>query len=206
MSLDVGGTRFVSARSTLEKSGHYFSSLLARWDENNAADEPLFIDADADAFQILLSYMRVGKLTLPKNDDGLCARVLLHADMLGMDNLLSEVKGTAYANMHPNHQDDARPPNVAFDEEVGSLSDAIDSGVLPARYFAPAPAPPEPPEPPPERVIKAIMPAAPGYRAMFTNGAFDYGDTREVDEDGDATEDRRQLDCRHRQLGSRRVS
>ena len=62
--LNVGGTRFESSRSTLERASSYFRSLLTRWDD--ASDEPLFIDCDANAFEILLSYMRIGVLTLPQ--------------------------------------------------------------------------------------------------------------------------------------------
>ena len=98
--LDVGGTRFVSSRSTLERASTYFRALLTRWDDDG--DEPLFIDCDADAFQILLSYMRIGALTLPQHDEALCIRVLLHAEYLGLEALLEEVKVKAHANMHPD--------------------------------------------------------------------------------------------------------
>ena len=159
VTLDVGGTRFVSSYSTLAGSSSYFEALLARWDEN--ADESIFIDADADAVKVLLSYMRLGSLTLPKHDEELCARVLLTAEYLGMDALLAAVKSKAYANMHPDadaRNDDDRPAEQAFDEEVGSLQDAIDSQVLPARFFAPVPKPPEKPA----RTIKSLIPAPPG--------------------------------------------
>ena len=94
------------------------------------------------------------------------------------------MKAKAYANMHPDGaQDDERPAAAAFDEDVGSLADAVAAKVLPARYFAPAePAPVEPPPPPPpERVVKALLPAPPGLRAMFTRGNFDHGEARDVD-------------------------
>jgi hypothetical protein len=175
--LDVGGTRFVSSKSTLESSSSYFESLLARWDEH--ADEPLFIDADADAVKYLLSYMRLGSLTLPKQDEELCARVLLHAEYLGMDRLLADVKAKAWANMRAGA--DTRPATVAFDEEVGSLQDAINAQILPARFFGPAPKPP--PEPP-ARTVKTILPTPPGYRALFTDSDIDYGRVL-TDDDGD---------------------
>jgi hypothetical protein len=178
--LDVGGTRFVSSKSSLERASTYFRSLLMRWDEQ--VDEPLFIDADADAFQVLLSYMRVGTLTLPKHDEGLCVRALLHAEYLGMDALLTDVKARAYANMRSedSRRDDARPPAIAFDEEVGTLADAIAAGVLPQRFFA---ATPRPPPEPPERTVKALLPAAPGYHALFTADTFDEGEAQ--DDGGD---------------------
>ena len=114
--LNVGGTRFESSRSTLERASSYFRSLLTRWDD--ASDEPLFIDCDANAFEILLSYMRIGVLTLPQADEALCIRVLMHAEYLGLESLLEEVKLKAYVNMHPGSED--HPASVAaFDEEVG---------------------------------------------------------------------------------------
>ena len=150
--LNVGGTRFESSRSTLERASSYFRSLLTRWDD--ASDEPLFIDCDANAFEILLSYMRIGVLTLPQHDEALCIRVLMHAEYLGLESLLEEVKLKAYMNMHPGSED--HPASVAsFDEEVGgSLADAVASKVLPARYFAPA----EPPPPPPPARARSLSP------------------------------------------------
>lgn len=182
--LNVGGTYFESCKTTLEGASSYFSSCFQRWDGH--ADEPLFVDGDGDAFQVLLSYMRFGKLTLPRQDEGLCERVLLQAEYLGMDALLSDVKARAFKHMHPDtYQDEARPLAAAFDEEVGSLTEAIDSHVLPARYFTAVPKPPEAPK----RMIKALCPAASGLRAMFTNGIFDYGEARGVDEEGNPGED-----------------
>ena len=167
--LNVGGTRFESSRSTLERASSYFRSLLTRWDD--ASDESLFIDCDANAFEILLSYMRIGVLTLPQADEALCIRVLMHAEYLGLESLLEEVKLKAYVNMHPDSED--HPASVAaFDEEVGSLADAVAAKVLPARYFAPAEPPPPPPQ---ERVVKALMPVPPGTKAVFASGNLNGG-------------------------------
>ena len=173
--LNVGGTRFESSRSTLERASSYFRSLLTRWDD--ASDEMLFVDCDANAFEILLSYMRIGVLTLPQADEALCIRVLMQAESLGLESLLEEVKIKAYVNMHPGSED--HPASVAaFDEEVGNLTDAVAMKVLPARYFAPVETPP----PPPERVVKALMPATPGTKAVFTDGNYDRGRATEYSE------------------------
>ena len=43
--LDVGGTRFVSSRSTLEAASSYFESLLLRWNDEGERDSAIFIDA-----------------------------------------------------------------------------------------------------------------------------------------------------------------
>ena len=48
--LDGGGTRFVSSRTTLERASTYFSSLLARWDENE--DEPNEAGNAIDALEV----------------------------------------------------------------------------------------------------------------------------------------------------------
>jgi hypothetical protein len=165
--LDVGGSRFVSCRSTLEANSTYFRSLLSRWADENSVDDPIFIDADADAFQILLSYMRNSTILLPSADHGLCSRVLLCAEFLGLEQFLVSVKARAHANSHPE-ADAAEASAAAFDEEFGTLQQAIEAGVLPARYFAAVPpAPPAPPTPP-ERTIKALYPVS-GYRAAFND-------------------------------------
>jgi len=91
-----------------------------------------------------------------------------------MDALLAQVKGRAYVHMHPDDArlDDARSAAAAFDDEVGSLADAIEKKVLPQHFFAPPPKPPA-------RTVKALLPAPAGYRALFTAGNFDYGETRD---------------------------
>ena len=168
--LNVGGQQFQSSKSTLEGSSSYFRSLLARWDDET--EDELFIDCDPDAFGVLLSHMRIASnLILPKHDYDLCARVILCAEYLGMEQLLRQVKAKAYANLHPG--DEAiEDPVSAFDAEVGSLQDAINAEVLPVRFFS---AVPPPPTLPPERTVKTLIPAPPGYSATFTDDHFDRG-------------------------------
>jgi hypothetical protein len=171
--LNVGGQRFESSRTTLEGSSSYFHALLQRWDD--ATEEPLFIDCDADAFAVLLSHMRISSsVTLPKDNEELCIRVLLLAEYLGMEGFLAKVKAKAYSNMqHPDATADdpvTDDPVAAFDGEVGALQVAIDSGVLPARFFGPAP---KPPLPPPEKIIKTLIPSPAGYTARFQDDSFD---------------------------------
>jgi hypothetical protein len=88
--------------------------------------------------------MRSGVVLLPRTEDNLCARVLLLAEYLGMDDFIAHVKAKAWAAMRPDEAtaDDARDLASAFSEEVGSLQDAINSAVLPARFFGPEPKPP----------------------------------------------------------------
>ena len=164
--LDVGGTRFVSSRSTLESSSTYFRSLLVRWADEVTEDDPIFIDADADAFQVLLSYMRSSTLLLPSKDYELCSRAILLAEFLGLEALLRTVKARAHANMHSGTDKDAAAAAAAFDEEAGGLQAAIDSGALPKRYF-------EQVEPPPERrVVKALQPVT-GFTCGFYDDQLD---------------------------------
>ena len=116
-------------------------------------------------------------------------RALLLGEYLGMEKLLADVKARTYANLH--HQEDGMPHGTAplaaaFDAELGSLQDAIDRQVLPARFFGPAPQPPLPPE----RTVKALVPAPLGYTVLFTNGAIDLGramDDGELDSDCEET-------------------
>ena len=180
--LNVGGTRFESSRTTLEAASSYFQSLLVRWDDVSSQEEPFFIDADPDAFKVLLSCMRGGSLLLPKLDLDLSSRTLLLAEYLGMDGFLCKIKAKAYANMRPAAAAnlDQSAAAAAFDETYGTLQQAIDAEVLPARFFAPAEAPP------PERKVVALIPAPPGYMATFTAGKFDYGKPMELEaEDAD---------------------
>ena len=64
--LNVGGTRYEVARTTLDR---YPDSMLAtlvskRWTANNA-NRPIFIDRDGSRFQFVLDFLRDGKVHLP---------------------------------------------------------------------------------------------------------------------------------------------
>jgi len=157
VELDVGGERFVSSVSTLSARSAYFEAKFERWD---GADEPpeVFLDRDPDAFRVLLSCMRQQKVLLPSNDDGLFRRVMHDAVFLGMDWLLQAVKVKAVDNdlvsttrefnrmkreEDPTHewiecqeliQDPAKMAMV-FDTVHGGIEKALDSGLLPERFF-----------------------------------------------------------------------
>ena len=70
--------------------------------------------------------------------------------------------------------DDDRPSTQAFDESIGTLQQAIRRRILPALFFAPAP---EAPPPAPDRTLKALVPAPPGYQVRFVppQWQFDHG-------------------------------
>ena len=57
--LDVSGTRYRTHKATLQASP-YFKNLMARWDDrcDRQGDDSLFVDADPDIFQHVLSFMR----------------------------------------------------------------------------------------------------------------------------------------------------
>jgi hypothetical protein len=57
--LDVSGRRYTTREITLRASP-YFRNLLARWDDcdDKQEDCSYFVDADADAFQYVLDFMR----------------------------------------------------------------------------------------------------------------------------------------------------
>lgn len=57
--LDVSGRKYQTQKATLQTSP-YFQNLLARWDDctDRQEDGSYFIDADPDAFQYILEFMR----------------------------------------------------------------------------------------------------------------------------------------------------
>lgn len=175
VQLNVGGTCMTTALTTLEARSSYFRSMFSRWSTADEHDE-IFLDCDADAFRVLLSYMRSGVVLLPKTDPDLCSRVLLQAEFLGMDEFLWEVKGVALQHTHRGGH--SRTPSgelaskesspaeraAAFDAAFGSLHAALISGVLPDRYFGP-------PQPPARRTIKQLLPAT-DFDVAFGDGQF----------------------------------
>ena len=88
--LNVGGTLFTTSKTTLVGSSAYFESLFSdKWTNNDGDDEEdIFIDQDPEAFRVLLSYMRLGKVKASE----LTTAVLLQAQFLGMEKLLEAVR------------------------------------------------------------------------------------------------------------------
>jgi hypothetical protein len=144
--LDVGGSKFTSAVTTLSSNSAYFAALFsAHWntngnddhDENNNNDtattdttafDEIFLDQDPRAFGKLLAYMRQGMINATDIDKN----VLLLAEFLGVEHLLLAVRVRAYRNLHPR----LAPMNdqqIAswFDKKYGGIREALSSGVLP---------------------------------------------------------------------------
>ena len=143
VTLNVGGSRFETSKSTLIPNSRYFARQFDdSWSGSLDPESPLFLDLDPDCFRILLSCMRRNLVLLPEKDADLCTRALLDAEFLGIDWLLAEVKVTVQQHMHPDDESVHTPQ--AFDAEYGSLQEAIIVGVLPARFYRAPPAPPKP--------------------------------------------------------------
>jgi hypothetical protein len=154
--IDVGGTTFTSSVATLTGSSAYFQRILSDlWQTEESGT--LFLDRDPEPFAVLLSYMRDGLLGLPENDLLLSKRVLLNAEFLGMDGLLTEVKAQAERNMRPADEQGGTDQELAaaFDATHGILMDAIRSGVLPARFHGRAPPSPPPTKP---KIVQMLPP------------------------------------------------
>ena len=128
--LDVGGTKFITAISTLTSNSSYFASLLSdNWIESNNGDEDeIFIDQDPVPFKVLLAYMRRGNIKV----DDIDTDVLSLAEFLGMERLLLAVKVRWYCNIGRgpvvNTNDEIA---VAFDQEHGGIMKAISAGLFP---------------------------------------------------------------------------
>jgi len=139
IEIDVGNTRFTTARTTLISGSAYFQSLLSeRWN-TEVTMKPLFLDQEPAPFAILLTYMRTGLIQLPETDFRLCELALTLAEFLGMTSFLVEVKSTAKkrifleTDFERNQERDA----TKFEELYGSLKASITKGILPKCYFAP---------------------------------------------------------------------
>lgn len=68
VQLDVGGTLYKVAHSTLERcKGSMLASLVSdHWKEGNAdSNEPIFIDRNGLLFQYVLDYLRTRKILVP---------------------------------------------------------------------------------------------------------------------------------------------
>ena len=135
--VNVGGEVFQTTMCTLITNSEFFSRKFSTEWSSDTEDE-IFLDRDADSFRVLLSCMRHRMALLPENDPLLCTRVLLEAQFLGVDWLLEHVKGVALKHMQDPDDEASECPANEFDQQHGSLEEALRSGVLPARFFGPA--------------------------------------------------------------------
>lgn len=149
VEIDVGGTVFLTSKITLIDYSTYFrqrflpdgSSTWATFlTPEGEAPQRIFLDQDADAFQVLLSFMRVGYIEATD----ITSKVLALADILGLERLERAVKCVAFQSMNPKHvnikDDDACR---RFDEAYGGILPALKQGLLPGalRPIPPSTAP-----------------------------------------------------------------
>ena len=131
ITVDVGGTKFITSVSTLTSNSAYFESLLSdNWIESNNGDDEVFIDQDPDPFKVLLAYMRSGMVKI----DDISTEVLILAEFLGVERLLLAVKIRWYHNIGRGPVlTTADEIAAAFDQKYGGIMKAISAGLFP--YF-----------------------------------------------------------------------
>lgn len=141
-----GGHVFLTSKSTLMSHSTYFQdrfmpegstattttmTMKSRWETltpKGETPEQIFLDQDSEAFQVLLSYMRLGYI----ESTDISAKVLALADILGMEELLRAVKCVAFRFLNPSHvQTEDDEVCRRFDSAYGSVLSAVKSGILP---------------------------------------------------------------------------
>ena len=109
--LDVGGTKFITAKSTLISNSEYFASLLSgNWSESS--DNEIFLDRNPSAFSKLIEYMREGMIKVDDIDES----VLTLAEFLGIERLIRAIKIRWYHNI-------GRGPIHSTNEEIAAEFD-----------------------------------------------------------------------------------
>ena len=185
VTLQVGTETFVTSKATLEPASSYFARLFAAEWATTSDDRMLFLDRDADAFRVLLSFMRTPHISVLPREPGLFARVLLDAEYLGIDSLIHQVKAQVQRHLHQADHRFARGIKFAlsdeekeaiqaewtpeaFDEEHGGLHEALRCPWFIERVFTPAPETQETMLAPPK--IKQLLPARSGERVVIAKG------------------------------------
>ena len=126
ITINVGGTKFTTAKSTLTSNSTYFASLLSgNWSESS--DNEIFLDRNPSAFGKLIEYMREGMIKVVDIDES----ALTLAEFLGIERLLLAVKIRWYCNIgrgpvHSTNEEIA----AEFDQRYGGIRNAISSGLL----------------------------------------------------------------------------
>ena len=129
ISLNVGGTKFITSASTLISNSVYFESLLSgNWIESNDSSEELFLDHDPTPFGILLAFMRKGMINVADIDTD----VMMLAEFLGIEKLLTAIKVRWYCNIGRGPVLTSESETAAaFDQQYGGIRSAISQGLFP---------------------------------------------------------------------------
>ena len=94
LTVNCGGTAFVTTTTTLRGGCDYFQQALSEsWNGGAGQQREHFLDVDADAFRCVLSYLRSGCAVLPE-DEPLGDRVVRLARFLHAPGLLAEFEQT----------------------------------------------------------------------------------------------------------------
>ena len=128
ITLNVGGTKFITTASTLTLNSSYFANILSgTWAESNDGSE-IFLDQDLVPFRVLLGYMRSGMIKVDYIDES----ALNLAEFLGLEKLLLAVKVRWYCNIGRGHVlSTDEEIAAAFDQKYGGIRSAISAGLFP---------------------------------------------------------------------------
>lgn len=123
VKLNVGGTVFVTARSTLQPyPGTYFDSLLKQCEES-APGETVFVDRDADRFRLILNFLRDGPAaTLLPDHAGLISELRQEArffQLSALQTLLDAKLAQCLLQATPRSKDHhGHPAGMSTDESL----------------------------------------------------------------------------------------
>lgn len=84
ITLNIGGTIFLTTKETLSKGSHFFSNLVQYSDDTN-----FFIDRDGTHFRFVLNFLR-GSTYLPKQRD-ILLELLQEADFYCLEELKTHI-------------------------------------------------------------------------------------------------------------------
>ena len=135
VTVNVGGKLFSTFRSTLTIKSTYFSKRLSGRFIDDSDDREIIIDRDHEPFNIILSYLRSGKL-LVSSDKLLFSSVLIEADFYGIDELVNMVRDKCYCNLNHIDIDEYDEDYVKeCKEEFPTYEQIIGHAFFPAIYF-----------------------------------------------------------------------
>ena len=134
--VNVGGKIFPTFRSALTMKTTYFEKRLSGRFSDDAGDSEIIVDGDHEAFSIILSYLRSGKLLISP-DKLLFSSVLIEADFYGIDELVDMVRDKCYCNLHHIAIDDYEEEDLIdiCKTEFPSYVQIIEHKFFPSMYF-----------------------------------------------------------------------